>query len=157
VRRTPIKRKEAKRIMEEASKSGVEFGAGKFELAEIMQQRGARILVLDGEPVLVIIEAREMVPFISAYGTRVQCPWIKVDERAAKHIVSGADVMIPGITSYEEFKDGDAVVTLDLEGHAIASGIALLGSSELKQAGKGRAIRSIHWLGDEHYKMTETL
>lgn len=157
VRRTPIKQKEAKQIIEEASKSGVEFGSGKFELAEIMQQGGTRILVLDREPVLVITEAHEIVPFISAYGTRIQCPVIKVDERAVPHMVSGADVMIPGITSHEEFKKGDAVVTLDPEDHAIASGIALLGSSELRQAGKGRAIRSIHWLGDELCKMAETL
>lgn len=155
VRRTPIKRKEAKRILEEASKFGVEVSADEFKLAETIQQGEYTVLLLDRVPILVITSGGEIVPHLQTYGKRVRCPQVRVDDIAAPHIIGGADVMAPGVVSVDGFKAGGAVVVLDPAGRALSSGIAVLSSDEMKQVNKGRAVRTVHVIGDSIWKLTE--
>lgn len=157
VRRTPIRRKEAKGILEEASKFGVEASTDEFKLAETIQQGEYTVLLLDKVPILIITSSGEIVPHLQTYGKRVRCPQVTVDDRAAPHIIGGADVMAPGVVSTDEFKGGGAVVALNSAGRALSSGIAVLSSDEIKQVNKGRAVRTVHVVGDQIWKLTEGL
>jgi PUA domain protein len=65
--------------------------------------------------------------------------------------------MAPGVVSADEFKGGGAVVALDSAGRALSSGIAVLSSDEIKQVNKGRAVRTVHVVGDPIWKLTEGL
>ncbi len=157
VRRTPIRRKEAKGILEGSSKFGIEVGVDEFELAETIQQGEFTVLLLDKVPILIITSSGEIVPHLQTYGKRVRCPQIIVDDKAVPHVIAGADVMAPGVVSVDEFKGGSAVVTLDSAGRPLASGIAALSSDEIKQVNKGRAVRTVHVVGDPIWKLTEGL
>ena len=156
VRRTPIRRKEAKSIIAEgSSKFGIEVGVDEFKLAETVQQGEYTVLLLDKAPILIITSVGEIVPHLQSYGKKVRCPQVKVDDKAVPHVAAGADVMAPGIVSVDEFKGGGAVVTLDSAGRPLASGIAALSSDEIGQVKKGIAVKTVHVIGDQVWKLTE--
>jgi PUA domain protein len=157
VRRTPIKRKEAKRMTEAAGAFGVQVIMGEFELAEIMQMGEERLLVLDGEPVMLMLRSGEIAPHARAVGTLVRCPTVRVDERAVPHILNGADVMVPGIVAHDEFRKGEAVAVLTEGGRTVGTGVALMSSGEIGGAKRGKAIRVVHTVGDELWKLGEHL
>jgi len=77
---------------------------------------------------------------------------LEVDEGAVHHILNGADVMIPGIVEYGEFKEGDLVVVISPKKAALSVGKALLNSSELKERGKGKAVKTLHYAGDKFWR-----
>ena len=156
-RRTPIKRKEAKEIIRAAAAFHVQVAEAEFELAEIMQVGEDRLLLLDRSPTLLMLRSGEIVPHARAVGTLVICPIVRVDERAVPHILGGADVMVPGIVAHDEFEAGEAVAVLTQSGRTVGTGVALMGSEELANSNKGRAIRMVHTVGDEIWKVTESL
>lgn len=156
-RRTPIRGKEAKKIIEAAAAFHIQVAEAGFELAEIMQVGEDRLLLLDRNPVLLMLRSGEMVPHARAVGTHAGCPTVRVDERAVPHILDGADVMVPGIVAHDEFKAGEAVAVLTQSGRTIGTGVALMGSEELASSGKGRAVHVVHTVGDEIWKVTESL
>jgi len=156
LRRTPIRRKEARRIIEGASELGVEVLLDRFELAEIVE-REDRVLLIDRRPVLVMKSTGEIVPHVEAYDGRVRCSRVKVDEGAVPFIKGGADVMAPGVVSFEEFDKGDVVAVVDLKDRVISSGIAMVSSTEMAGVRKGKVIRTVHSVGDAVHKLTDLL
>ena len=89
---------------------------------------------------------------------------MQVDKGAIKHVMSGANIMAPGLTSpggsMEEAEEGE-VVAIFGEGkvHAMAIGKLLMSTSDMFQAkikfsreiNKGIAIEMLHHLGDALY------
>jgi len=157
LRRIPIKRKEAKKIVEAAAAFHVQVAEAELELAEIMQLGEDRLLLLNRNPALVMLRSGEIVPHARAVGTLVRCPTVSVDERAVPHILGGADVMVPGIVAHDEFRKGEAVAVLTESGRTVGTGLALIGAEELLKSGKGKAIHVVHTVGDEIWKVTESL
>ena len=80
---------------------------------------------------------------------------IVVDMGAVKFMVSGADVMRPGIVEIaEEINKDDFVVIVDVNNRKpLAVGIALFSSEEMKEIKTGKVIRNIHFVGDELWKL----
>ena len=73
-----------------------------------------------------------------------------IDMGAVKFAIKGADMMRPGIPSYDEgIKKGDPVLIVD-ESHSkpIAIGIAIFSSEDFKKEDTGKAIKNIHYIGD---------
>jgi predicted RNA-binding protein (TIGR00451 family) len=67
-------------------------------------------------------------------------------------------VMSPGITDIDgEFGEGDLVIVRD-ERHrkALAVGLALVKSGDMREMPKGKAVKSIHYVGDKLWKATST-
>lgn len=76
---------------------------------------------------------------------------IIVDMGAIKFAANGADIMRPGIVKIEpKIAKGEAVCIID-ETHSkpLAIGIALYTSEEMISMEKGKAVKSIHHIGDE--------
>jgi len=153
----PIKRKEAKSIAEAASKLGIEVELGGFKLAATLHGEQNEVLVIDRDPVLVMFQTGEVVPHVKAVGTRVRCHWVKVDDGAVPHVLRGADVMSPGITSSDEFGEGDSVAVLDQRGRVLSTGIARLSSDDIRRVNRGSAIRTMHTIDDAVYRLADSL
>jgi Predicted RNA-binding protein (contains PUA domain) len=68
---------------------------------------------------------------------------VVVDMGAVKFVANGADVMRPGIVSFDENLAKDEIVLIVDErfGKSLAIGLALLSASELKATDKGKAIK----------------
>src|SRR5207245_3639727 len=74
----------------------------------------------------------ETVPFLGSQETLGLFPSARVDEGALKFVLNGADVMRPGIRSFDDFGAGRLVVVREEEkGGGIAVGWAVVSSSQL--------------------------
>ncbi|MCB9359576.1 RNA-binding protein [Candidatus Woesearchaeota archaeon] len=80
---------------------------------------------------------------------------VTVDMGAVKFVASGADVMRPGIVEIEDgFHEGEIVAIIDVQNKKpLAIGKALFGSSEMDTMKEGKAIESIHFVGDKIWKL----
>ncbi|KPA76906.1 hypothetical protein ABB37_07293 [Leptomonas pyrrhocoris] len=78
----------------------------------------------------------------------------QVDIGGCRYVISGANVMCPGVTSeggeVAEDAEEEDVVGIYVQGkqHACAVGIMLMSSEEIKQVNKGPCIENVHHLGD---------
>jgi len=79
-------------------------------------------------------------------------PYLTVDKGAIKFVVNGADIMRPGVTAAQDFKEGDFVCVVD-EGYAkpLAVGQALFSSNELLAKTTGKVVKTLHFIGDEFW------
>lgn len=82
-------------------------------------------------------------------------PRVQVDRGAIKFVLSGANVMCPGLTSPgaklpEENLEKDTLVTIYAEGkeHALAVGKLTMSTDDIKSKNKGIGIELLHYLGD---------
>jgi len=84
---------------------------------------------------------------------------VVVDMGAVRFVTNGADVMAPGIVDADEnIMKGSFVWVCDVNNKKpLAVGEALVSSDEMKQAQKGKAIRTIHWVGDELWEIAKDL
>ncbi len=81
---------------------------------------------------------------------------ITVDMGAVKFVSSGADVMRPGIVEIDPaIKKGDIVAVIDVNNkRPLAVGEALFDSAEMREMKTGKVIKSIHYVGDDVWKMS---
>ena len=79
---------------------------------------------------------------------------ITVDKGAVKFVCNGADIMRPGIKNIDENIQKDEFVSIIEEtyGKPLAVGIALFDGKEIKSMTKGRAVKTLHYIGDYIWK-----
>lgn len=80
-------------------------------------------------------------------------PKFRVDRGAIRFVLSGANIMAPGLTSAGGHMDpvpAESVVGIFAEGkeHALAIGIATMSSEQIAADNKGIAVENTHWLKD---------
>jgi PUA domain protein len=108
-----------------------------------------KVKLVNKEPYFFFHE-KELVPTLKLLLKRNILRSITVDMGAVKFVVSGADIMRPGIVEINDgIKAGDAVVIIDVNNKKpLAVGIALFSSGEMKNYKTGRVIKNIHYVGD---------
>lgn len=74
---------------------------------------------------------------------------------AVKFVTNGADIMSPGIVEADDDIDvGNIVVIEDMNNHKpLAIGESLISGAEMVESSKGKAIKSIHYVGDEIWNL----
>ncbi len=71
--------------------------------------------------------------------------WVVVDDGAIAPILSGKNLMVPGVTSFaEDIKIGDEIIVRDSSGRAVAVGIAKMSSEDMENASRGVAVKIRH-------------
>lgn len=81
---------------------------------------------------------------------------ITVDMGAVKYVISGADVMRPGIVKIDDnIKENEVIVIVD-ETHSkpLAIGIALSSSEGIREQKQGKSIKNLHYAGDKLWENT---
>ena len=159
-RRYPLKTKEAKHILEEASKTlklDMESFFGKATV-EVVESNVGEIYLIGGKPLLYkvgdkIMPTLHFTEFIS------KAPKIVVDMGAVPYVCKGATVMAPGIVRIEgEFVKGELVLVVDMKfGKALALGESLTDAQLARQAKKGPIIKTQHYVSDKIWDYTKTL
>ncbi|ABU81206.1 RNA-binding protein, containing PUA domain [Ignicoccus hospitalis KIN4/I] len=91
-------------------------------------------------------------------GNDVEGPSVVVDKGAVPYVTRGADVMRPGIISFEgDFKKGDVVlVRSENLKFPIAVGLALYDKEEAEKMERGKVIKNLHYLGDDLFKLCKS-
>lgn len=88
-------------------------------------------------------------------------PILRVDRGAIKHVINGADVMVPGLRSsravIEDEVERNQVVAVYAESkeHAIAVGITKMSTDQMRLNNKGIAVESAHYVSDGLWKCSE--
>jgi malignant T-cell-amplified sequence len=101
---------------------------------------GSLVLIEDGDDLIPYLKAR---PDFSGYPSAI------IDMPAVPFMVRGADLLRPGVVSYDAFAQGSIVVVRDeRNGAALALMRALIDSSELEAMEKGKVAKSLHYVGD---------
>ncbi len=105
-------------------------------------------IVYDGKPFLTIRGILKYRPTARS---------VTVDMGAVPFVTNGADVMGPGITDADEaVAEGDLVWIKDIKnGAPLAIGVALRSGADLKTKAGGKAIKTIHYVGDKLWKSGE--
>lgn len=85
-------------------------------------------------------------------------PKYQVDRGAIPFVLSGANIMAPGLTSKGGRMDdvpNEAVVAIMAEGkeHALAIGITTMSTEQIRSENKGIAVENTHWLRDGLWSM----
>ena len=99
-------------------------------------------------------------PFLTIRGILKYKPGkraVTVDMGAVPYVTNGADVMGPGITEADpEIAEGDMVWIRDARnGAPLAVGVALRSGEALASKEPGKAIKTIHFVGDKLWKTGE--
>ena len=115
-------------------------------------------VIFVGQDILALIY--EDKPFLTIRGIlkyRPEAKSVTVDMGAVPYVTNGADVMGPGITDADEsIAEGDLVWIKDVRnGAPLAIGKALRSGAELKQKSGGKAIKTVHYVGDKLWKTGE--
>lgn len=125
---------------------------GKVEIAE---QDDRVFVIVDGE-VLFFKHGEEYIPSLkAALKIEINQSYVVVDKGAIPYIISGADVMRPGVVEFDEnIKKGDVVIVKE-EGYGkpIAIGKALWDGQEFKTKEKGKCVKNLHYIGDKIWKL----
>jgi len=69
-------------------------------------------------------------------------PKIVILDSAVDAVAHGADLAVPGISAYEEFKKGELVAVFSLKGELVSIGIAQMDSLSLREAEKGIVVKT---------------
>ncbi|MCD6264180.1 hypothetical protein J7L60_07235 [Candidatus Bathyarchaeota archaeon] len=149
MRRRFLKAREVRLLLREArSQLGVEIPSGRVEEGRIGED--VSLFFVEERPLLLRIGGR-LLPTLLYREALEHLPAIVVDMGAVPYICRGADVMAPGITEVKgEFEKDELVVVRDERyGKALALGLSLFSSAEVREMRKGKAIKNLHYVGDE--------
>ena len=154
-KRKPVRHKqvrEVERQLEEVMGMDVDLSEGFIELAHF---EGRDILLLDRTIVgirLEIGDSQRWVPTIRGilHWNPDRC-WAAVDDGATPFLLNGADCMGAGVHIADpSVEAGGFVWVRDQDrGTPISIGVALVDGDEMMEMTKGKAISTIHWVGDE--------
>jgi len=80
---------------------------------------------------------------------------VTVDMGAVRFVANGADIMSPGIVSSDpEIKKDDLVWIRDEKNlRPLAIGLALMSGSEMVESSSGKAIKTLHYVGDKYWEL----
>ncbi len=87
-------------------------------------------------------------------------PKLRVDTGAIKFVLSGANIMCPGLTSpgatiHDEVEEGAGVaIYAENKEHALAVGVTALSTSDIRDVNKGVGVETVHYLNDGLWKHT---
>ncbi len=156
-RRYPLKAKEAKQIVEEASKKL------KLELevkanVEVVESDVGEIYLIEGKPILYK-SGDKILPTLLFTEFTAKAPKIVVDMGAIPYVCKGATVMAPGIVRIEgAFGKNDLVLIVDMKhGKSLAIGESLLDYETAKQTKKGPVVKTLHYVSDKIWDYIKTL
>ncbi|MGC9517886.1 MAG: RNA-binding protein [Methanomicrobiales archaeon] len=108
-------------------------------------------ILVDGEPLIIILDGEPLPTLKAALSIDITQDYAVVDMGAVKFMAKGADVMSPGIVDADKnIKEGDTVFVVD-EQHKkpLAIGKSLISGEEMIKNDKGKAIKTLHYIGDK--------
>jgi PUA domain protein len=134
--------------------TGLALGLGKSAQAKCEEpEEGVVFVNLDG---FTFVQTGEgYLPFLGSKETLDLFPSATVDEGAIKFMLNGADVMRPGIKSFDQWGDAGRIVVVKEEkkGRAIAIGKATVSSGDATSMTKGVCLKNVHHAGDRYWTL----
>ncbi|MCC6013697.1 MAG: DUF1947 domain-containing protein [Candidatus Verstraetearchaeota archaeon] len=154
-KRHPLSSKEQKELLK-VLKEKYSIDLDKKKIIEVVETKnGKKIYFQEGKPIAILVEENLIPTLKSPKEVLDLLPKVIVDMGAVPHIVNGADVMAPGIKEIKNNAEiGKVVVVVD-EKHEkpIAIGIMIMNVKEIFEKRKGKAVKNLHYVGDDLWKL----
>ncbi|MEM1587936.1 MAG: DUF1947 domain-containing protein [Candidatus Bathyarchaeia archaeon] len=130
-----------------------DFFKGKVKVEVLKIKENKQVFFIKDKPLIFSVN-NELYPTLIFSEVLMQLPKVIVDMGAIPHICNGSDIMIPGVKKIERtFKKLSLVLIVDEKyGKAIAIGLALIDSEEIKKNERGKCIKNLHYVGDEIWR-----
>jgi PUA domain protein len=146
-RRHTLKRKDVKKLLEEAREI---LGVMQAERVEEAEYKNGKIVYLLEGVVTLFSEDGVLYPTLKCDCIN-NLPSILVDMGAIPYICNGADIMAPGIVEIiGAFEKGDIVVVRDVTyKKPLCIGKTLKSSLEIEKSKKGKVVMNHHYVGDD--------
>ena len=143
-----LKKKKVKEIKSELGDYG-SFINNKDTL-EMLEAEDYDFILVNGEPYIIMINEKPYPTIKAALNAELNSKVVVVDMGAVRFVTKGADVMCPGIVDADEDIEKDDIVLIVDETHnkPLAIGISLISGPEMVENDSGKAIKSIHYVGD---------
>lgn len=134
----------------------------KSQVVQIKCEDKIQLYAVDDEVVL-FQHFDDIIPALRVVHKFPLCfPSVQVDRGAIKFVLSGANIMCPGLTSAgaklpEENWEEGSIVTIYAEGkeNALAVGKLTMSIDDIKTKNKGIGVELLHFLGDGLWAFTE--
>ncbi|HKZ99087.1 MAG TPA: RNA-binding protein [Thermoplasmata archaeon] len=156
-RRTRLRRKDAAALLGRlAADFGIDVPADDAAIDEA-DAGDLRLLLLGAEPFAFLV-GDAVAPTVRALLAKPATRrGVTVDMGAVPHVYNGADVMAPGIVDADPgIRPGDIVWVRDERfGRPLAVGRALLDGPTMVRERKGKAIETLHHVGDDLWALPE--
>lgn len=153
-KRRRLRNKETKTLVEEIrTKTGTEVFSSN-DAVDIAQSSGFDVIFIGGEILAMVIEGSPFptIRGILKYGAKRF--FVTVDMGAVPYVANGADIMAPGVVDADpEVKEGDLVWIRDEKNvRPLAIGKALMSGPDMVAGGSGKAVSTLHFVGDKLWK-----
>jgi PUA-domain protein len=154
--RNILRKTEEKALVNDIMEAFGDVSSFSGKKLEYVQSDEWDFIFVDGEPLLFKIEGKIFPTVKGALKLNPSRRRIVVDPGAVKFIINGADIMAPGIVDADpNIREGDLVIVVEqAHGKALAIGRALMTGKDMV-GGKGKAVKSIHYVGDEIWKLEQ--
>lgn len=123
---------------------------------EILETDLYDVILIDGKPLIMMIDDTPFPTLKGALEHKITSKYVVVDMGAVKFVAKGADIMSPGITDADSaIQEGNFVIVVD-ETHKkpLAIGKALISGEEMVESESGKAIKTIHYIGDKLWNLS---
>ncbi|HUI85917.1 MAG TPA: PUA domain-containing protein [Nitrososphaerales archaeon] len=134
------------------SSLGVKLGLARSSHASCEEPKEGIVFAHFGD--LVFVQSGgQHIPFLGSPGALSLFPSAVVDEGAIRFLLNGADVMRPGVKSYDQWggEGKTVVVREDKKNRAIVVCQATVKSEDMASLAKGTCLKNIHHVGDEYW------
>jgi len=151
-----LKSKDIKKIQNELKNVFESFFIDEKSLVETGEFDGIKIILIDDVPSFMYYEDNIIFTLTGINKYNPKKNFVIVDMGAVKFVTSGADVMAPGIIDADESININEQVWICDEKHhkPLAVGIAIMTGEQMKNEKKGKAIKTIHYVGDKVWKFS---
>jgi len=147
--RARLRTKESKKVLAWIQEEWGVADVGELDL-ESCTLDGKRSYILTGKIIGMEEEGGFMLTLKGILELRPARKWVTVDMGAVRFLANGADVMAPGIMDADPSIEKDDLVWVRDERNLrpLCVGRALMPGPEMGPADSGKAIRTMHYVGD---------
>lgn len=122
---------------------------------EMLEAEPTPFILVDGEPFIIILNDKPYPTLKAALNSDLTMKTVVVDMGAVKFVSNGADIMSPGIVNADtNIKPEDVVLIVEERHHKpLAIGISIISGDEMVSSNKGKAVKTLHFVGDDIWNM----
>ena len=156
-KRKRMRAKEVKALSEDLKAVFGTETIAEDEIVDRAESNDFDVIFVDNDILGMVYEEK---PFLTVRGLlkyRPEKRFVTVDMGAVPYVTNGADVMGPGIVDADpDIKEGDLVWIRDVKNMVpLAVGVTLRDAASLVTKEKGKAIKTVHNVGDKLWKTGE--
>jgi len=156
--RHSLKKKDIREIQDQLEKEFDQKFIDHRSKVEIGFLDDIKIIFIDETPCFIYHNSKIIFTVLGINKFALKKKYVVVDMGAVKFVTNGADIMAPGVVDADKnIQEKDQVWICDETHHKpLAVGIALMSGDEMVQGQKGKAIKTIHFIGDTIWNHTSS-